>query len=519
MEQNQRRFGILLHPTSLPGRFGIGDLGPQAHGWLDALKEMGVRLWQILPLGPTGSGESPYAPHSTFAGNPMLISLEVLQEEGLLSHEEPPPELSQNPLWINYEAVQPYKQVRLRQAFEAFKARRLDESPEFMNFSATNAWWLEDFSTYMALKERHGGAPWYEWEEPVARHHEQELDRLRGELADELTFIRFIQYQFDRQWRALREHAQANDILIMGDIPIFVAHDSSDVWAHPNLFRLQDDGQPLVVAGVPPDCFTETGQLWGNPVYDWEEMRREDYRWWLDRIRHLLGQVDLIRLDHFRGFEAYWAVPAGHETAVHGSWVPAAGSHFFERLREEFGELPLIAENLGFITPEVERMRTHFNLSGMAILQFSFGENVGCGVFRPHDWDHDTVAYTGTHDNDTVVGWWRTVNPDDPEAPPDQVREREFARDYLNINGEGVHWAFLRCLVASVSQLVIAPLQDIMGLGGEARMNVPGSDQGNWRWRFTWEMLDDQTRRQLRRLLEVYDRLQVARPSVVTMTE
>lgn len=519
MNGNTRRFGILLHPTSLPGRYGIGDLGPEAHRFVDVLREMGVRLWQVLPLGPTGWGHSPYQSPSTFAGNPLLISLEVLEQEGLLPPGDPPRELSEGQDCVNYERVREYKEARLRQAFGEFTARKLHESREFLSFCADNVWWLQDFSMFMAMKHRHAGRPWTEWEPSIAHRDHTALDHCLSSLHDELTYVHFVQYTFFRQWRALREHANERGILIMGDIPIFVAHDSADVWAHPELYRLQPDGRPLVVAGVPPDCFSDTGQLWGNPVYDWDEMKRQGYRWWLDRVRHTLRMVDMIRLDHFRGFEAYWGVPADHETAENGAWVPAPGNDFFQHLQRELGELPLVAEDLGFITPEVERMRRRFNLPGMAILQFAFGKEVYCGVYRPHDWEHQTVAYTGTHDNDTVVGWWSTVRIDDPEAPREWVEERIYARDYLNIDGEGAHWAFLRCLISSVCHLTIAPLQDVLGLGGEARMNFPGRINGNWQWRFRWEMLTDETKGRLRRLLEVYDRLHEARPSLAPLME
>lgn len=504
---NARRFGILLPPTSLPGPCGIGDLGPAAHRFVDTIADMGVRLWQVLPLGPTGFGDSPYQSPSTFAGNPLLISLDLLVEEGLLPPLDPPAELREATWSVPYEAVTRYKLGKLREAFESFKAGGGEQRQDFLNFSATNAWWLQDFSMFVALKAHHGGAAWYDWDGPLAWRHEAVLDHWRAQIQDELAFTRFTQWLFCRQWMDLRDHAHRRDLQIMGDVPIFVALDSADVWAHPRLFRLDVKGRPIVVAGVPPDCFSPTGQLWGNPVYDWEEMSRTGYRWWVDRLRWALQQVDMVRLDHFRGFEAYWAVPASHPTAEHGSWVPAPGDDFFNVLQQELGELPLIAENLGFITPEVERMRRRFNLPGMAILQFAFGQDAACGIFKPHNWTHDTVAYTGTHDNDTVVGWWLTAREDDPEATADQLAERRYAREYLNVDGEDVHWAFLRCLISSVAHLVIAPLQDVLGLGGDTRMNYPGKPAGNWGWRFAEENLDTDTQSRLRELLEVYERV------------
>lgn len=513
MDTDERRFGVLLHPTSLPGRHGIGDLGDEAYRFVDDLADMGVRLWQILPLGPTGFGNSPYQSLSTFAGNPLLISLDGLVEDGLLQWQETPPELRDHLHQVDFEAVRAYKEARLREAFQSFKAAGGEQDPQFVRFTAASSWWLDDYSLYMAIKEHHEGTAWYEWEEPLARRDEQALDALRRELQEELGRARFTQWVFYRQWQALCEYAHEKDILIMGDVPIFVAHDSADVWAHPKLFRLKPDGRPLVVAGVPPDCFSETGQLWGNPVYDWEELERTGYRWWVDRLRHALTLTDRVRLDHFRGFEAYWAVPAEDETAEHGSWVPVPANDFFKTLKQELGSLPLIAENLGFITPEVERLRERFGLPGMAIMQYSFGRDVSCGIFKPHNWTFDTVAYTGTHDNDTVVGWWCTVRLDDPEAPEWLKDEREYARKYLDIDGEPVSWAFLRCLVQSAARLVIAPLQDVMGLGGEARMNFPGRIQGNWTWRYTREMLTPDTRHRLRELLETFDRAATDRPA------
>ena len=512
MLTDERRFGILLHPTSLPGRYGIGELGAEARQFIDDLAEMGVRLWQILPLGPTGWGNSPYQCASTFAGNPLLISLEQLAAEGLLAPPDPPMELQEATHSAAFDAVRAYKTARLREAFESFKAAGGEDAPQFVSFTAAHSWWLQDYSLFMAIKERHGGAPWCDWDEPLARRDEQALDALLGELHDELCFTRFTQWIFYRQWQALCEYAHQHDVLIMGDVPIFVAHDSADVWAHPKLFRLRADGRPVVVAGVPPDFFSRTGQLWGNPVYDWEELERTGYRWWVDRVRHTLTLVDMVRLDHFRGFEAYWAVPAEDKTAERGTWVPVPANDFFKTLQAELGELPLIAENLGFITPPVERLRQRFNLPGMAILQFAFCRDASCGGHRPHNWAFDTVAYTGTHDNDTVVGWWCTVRLDDPEAPQGLKDEREYARAYLDLDGQPVNWAFLRGLAQSTARLAIAPLQDVLGLGGEARMNFPGRTEGNWTWRYTREMLNPEIRQRLRDLLETFDRVAARRP-------
>lgn len=505
-DTTSRRFGILLHPTSLPGRYGIGDLGIEAYWFLDTLAEMKASVWQLLPLGPTAWGNSPYQSPSTFAGNPLLISLDLLIRDGLLPEEEPPKELREAQSRIDYEAVRAYKGAKLREAFQNFQQQGRDQTGSFVSFSASQAWWLQDFSLYTVLKEQQEATPWYEWERELAWRHEEVLDRLRSDLKHELCFIRFTQYIFFQQWQALRKYAADKHIMIIGDIPLFVAHDSADVWAHPHLFRLDANGRPAVVAGVPPDCFSETGQRWGNPVYDWHAMQESGYRWWIDRVRQALKMMDMVRLDHFRGFEAYWAVPVDEPTARHGSWVPGPGDEIFHILRDELGKLPLIAENLGFITPEVERMRQRFHLPGMAILQFAFGRDHACGSSRPHEWTPDTVAYTGTHDNDTVVGWWLTAPPDDPSTPEDLRKERIRARDYLDIDSLPVNWAFLRCLLQSTARMVVAPLQDVLGLGGEARMNFPGRKESNWEWRFTWEMLSPDIKARLRHMLETYDR-------------
>ena len=503
-----RRSGILLHPTSLPGRFGIGELGPEAHRFADFLADAGQRLWQVLPLGPTGYGDSPYQCFSAFAGNPLLVSLEALVEDGWLAAAdlESAPAFPQDT--VDYDAVAAFKLPLLDRAFHRFEAEAEPADREaFDSFREANASWLDDYALYMAVKEAHSGVEWTEWDAAIARRRPEALARWREERADVVRAREFGQYLFFLQWKRLKDHCRERDVAIMGDIPIFVARDSADVWSHPELFQLEADGSPSFVAGVPPDYFSATGQLWGNPLYDWDEMARTGYAWWIERFRAALGLVDLVRLDHFRGFEAHWEIPAGEETAVNGRWVKGPGAGLFEALREALGDLPIVAENLGVITPEVEALRERFGFPGMAILQFAFGRDPEAAQFQPHNYPPNRVVYTGTHDNDTTVGWWTSSGQGDSTRSGDEVREeRERALAYLDAEGREIHWAFIRAAVSSVADTAIVPLQDVLGLGSEARMNLPGRAHGNWRWRFTGESLTQEIRDRLRRLAELYGR-------------
>jgi 4-alpha-glucanotransferase len=503
----ERVAGILLHPTSLPGPFGIGDLGPAAHRFAEFLAAAGQRLWQVLPLGPTGYGDSPYQTFSAFAGNPLLVSPEALVSEGLLLEKD----LADAALpagEVDYGAVIPVKRRLLDKAWERQRARRSAAlAAELEAFDAGNAAWLDDFALFMALKDAHGGAAWSRWPPELLVRRPEALEAWRKKLKREIAVQRFAQFLFHRQWTALRGACRERGIRIMGDIPIFVAHDSADVWTRPGLFRLDARGEPAFVAGVPPDYFSATGQLWGNPLYRWDVMAAEGYRWWVERLRAVLGLVDLVRLDHFRGFEAYWEVPGRDETAVRGRWVKGPGAALFEALRSALGELPIVAENLGVITPEVEAIRERFGFPGMAILQFAFGTDPQGQGFRPHNYTRQLVVYTGTHDNDTAQGWWGSGVGDSTRSGADVAAERDFAAGYLDLDGREVHWAMIRTILASVADTAIAPLQDVLGLGSEARMNVPARPSGNWRWRFTWEQLDDALRERLRRLTVLYGRL------------
>lgn len=484
-----RAAGVLVHPTSFPGPYGIGELGPAALSFLDFLAAAGQRLWQILPLGPTGFGGSPYQPYSAFAGNPLLVSTERLLADGLVTPEEIVPEQQLAGGTVDFDAVAAFKNRVLRQAFSRFTG-----NAAFDAFVSDQRAWLDDYALFMALKAAHGGAAWSDWNPAVARRDSTALAVARQQLAAEMMYQRFVQFRFFGDQRIIRDHARTLGIQIIGDLPIFVALDSADVWAHPEYFHLDAGGRPTVVAGVPPDYFSATGQLWGNPLYNWDVMARDGYRWWMARLRHTLEWCDIVRLDHFRGIEAYWAVPAGDETAVHGAWEPGPGADFFEAARAELGGLPIVAEDLGLITPEVERLRDQFELPGMKVLQFSFSD--ADNPYLPHNHVRNCVVYTGTHDNDTTRGWWATLSQ----------AERDFARDYLARDGDDIAWDLLRVALASVAVWAVVPLQDLLDLDSTARMNAPGEPEGNWRWRFDATALTPGLAARLRRLTELYGR-------------
>jgi 4-alpha-glucanotransferase len=502
-----RSSGILLHPTSLPGRFGIGDLGPGAHQFVDFLAAAEQRIWQVLPLGPAGYGDSPYQLFSAFAGNPLLISPEQLAVEDLLTLDD----LAQTPEFpadeVDYGRVIAFKMALLRAAFERFKTN-WEDPDEFGDFRAMCDRWLPDFALFMALKAAHGGeAVWSRWEPEIAARQRSAMAEWRTRLADEIAFVEFTQYMFARQWRSLQNYAREHGVRMMGDLPIYVAHDSADVWANPDLFQLNEKGDPTVVSGVPPDYFSATGQLWGNPIYRWDRMAETGFHWWIDRVFAATSQVDIVRLDHFRGLQAYWEVPAGETTARNGRWVKGPGAALFVALEEALGELRIVAENLGVITPEVEAIRTEFDFPGMAILQFAFGKDPQAPDFKPHNYPRDRVAYTGTHDNDTTVGWWTSQGAGDSTRSAEDIREeRDFTLKYLGTDGSEINWVFIRALMASVANTVLFPLQDVLGLGSEARMNTPAVPGGNWRWRFRAETLTPAIAQRLKDMVSTYDR-------------
>jgi 4-alpha-glucanotransferase len=477
-----RAAGILLHPTSLPGRYGIGDLGKAAYDFVDFLEQSRQTLWQLLPLGPTGYGDSPYQSFSAFAGNPLLISPDKLVEEGYL----PETAVRNVPNFpghrIDFGPVIAYKADLLRRAYKHFQRRgTAAQRAAFSDFCHRQAGWLDDFSLFMALKDhhvKHEGGVWNSWPPAIARREPAAMRQWSDKLAGAVAYHKFLQFLFFEQWLALKGYANERGIQIIGDVPIFVAFDSADVWANPHLFYLSEDGSPALVAGVPPDYFSATGQRWGNPLYRWQALAEDDYAWWTERLRMAFTQVDIVRVDHFRGFEAYWEIPADQPTAEIGRWVKGPGMAFFEAMRRQLGELPLIAEDLGVITPQVEALRDAFDFPGMKILQFAFGGDKK-SEFLPHTYRHNCVVYTGTHDNETTVGWYRNAN----ESEQDHVR-RYTARD-----GGDISWDLIQLAYMSVADTAIIPLQDTMKLGNEARMNFPGKQNGNWQWRYTTEML------------------------------
>lgn len=503
-----RANGILLHPTSLPGRFGIGDLGPEAYAFADFLLASGQSLWQVLPLGPTGYGDSPYACYSAFAGNTLLISPEQLIAEGLLDQSDLP-DTTPLPLErVDFGRVHELKDRLLRTAYERYK-RTTDTNlrSAFETFAQRCAAWLDDYALFRALKDAHGGITWNEWEPELVGRTPAAIMRAREQLQDGVEAQMFYQFLFFRQWFALKNYCNERSIKLVGDLPIFVAHDSVDVWTNPEQFKLDKSGTPLVVAGVPPDYFSATGQLWGNPLYNWDRMIQDGFKWWIKRVEATLNVVDIVRIDHFRGFAACWEIPGGDKTAERGQWVEAPGRELFTAIRNALGELPIIAEDLGVITPDVVALRDEFGFPGMRILQFAFGDDT-TNHDLPHNYVPNVAAYTGTHDNDTTVGWFRSAVGEGSTRTAGQVeREQKFCLNYLNTKGNEIHWDFIRAVLASVANTTVVPLQDVLGLGTEARMNLPNTTQGNWSWRFKSNDLTDTIAARLRDLTELYGRV------------
>jgi 4-alpha-glucanotransferase len=502
-----RSSGILLHPTSLPGRFGIGDFGDEAYRFIDFMSEGGQTLWQILPLGPPTFGNSPYQCFSAFAGNTLMISPERLVEIGLLSKED----LADAPKFprerIGWKRVTEFKNGLLEKAVENFRRGDFPKIRQDLDgFRHYAAGWLADYSLFAALKDEHQGKEWNTWEAGLAGRERKAIEEARGRLKDRIEAQELLQYLFFRQWLELKKYANGKGIKVIGDMPIFVAHNSADVWANPALFKLDDAGDPMVVAGVPPDLFSKTGQLWGNPVYDWDEVRARGFGWWVSRMRETLKTVDIVRVDHFRGFAATWEVPAGDETAEQGEWVEVPGRELFQALKKALGDLPVLAEDLGTITPDVIELRDELGLPGMRVLQFAFSAGPQ-DTHLPHNYVHNTVVYTGTHDNDTVVGWYNSAADEGSTRDEKQIeRERDYARKYLNTDASQINWDFIRAAMASVADIAIIPLQDVLGLDSTARMNIPASEEGNWGWRFRAEMLKADLSKRLREMTGVYGR-------------
>jgi 4-alpha-glucanotransferase len=503
-----RASGILLHPTSLPGPFGIGDLGPAADAFLDFLSETGQTWWQLLPLGPTGYGNSPYQSSSSFAGNRLLISPELLVADGFLAKADLAgyPRLPEGE--VAYDAVTVAKDRLLRTAFARFDpASRGFAAFQYARFVREESWWLRDYALFAAIKAAHAQAPWWDWEPGLVARDPETLEAARAQHADEIGFVTFVQFLFDRQWRRLRDRCRVKGIKLIGDVPIYVAEDSADVWTRPELFHLDERGRPTVVAGVPPDYFSATGQYWGNPIYRWDVHAQENYAWWVTRLRAVLQRVDLVRLDHFRGFEAYYQVkPNGARDARGGRWVKGPDAAFLASMREQLRGLPLIAEDLGDITPPVLALRDDFGLPGMKILQFCFSTDAQASAFRPYNFSNHCVVYTGTHDNDTTAGWFRAETGGNTQSAEQNAKERALILTYLGSDGTEIHWDMIRLALSSVADTAILPMQDILGLGSEARMNAPSTASGNWRWRYAEGQLTPALRRRLAGLTAVFGR-------------
>jgi len=493
-----RASGILLHPVSFPSPYGIGDLGKEAYHFIDFLKAAGQRLWQVLPLTHTGFGDSPYQSFSAFAGQPLLISPDYLLTLDLLSETDLENCPDGNSPFIDYGTVIPWKESILRLAYKHF-TEKCDQllMAEYMAFLAKNEYWLTDYSLFMACKSANSGKSWREWETPYRSPSLDEKRQLAGQWKEEAGYYKFIQFLFFQEWTQLKQYANQCGVKIIGDIPIFVAMDSADVWANQDLFQLDEKGAPTAVAGVPPDYFSAAGQLWGNPLYNWDVHKADGYEWWISRLRHQLEMLDYLRIDHFRGFESYWAVPYGEETAIKGEWRPGPGADLFLAVSDALGEhLPIVAEDLGIITPAVECLRDQFHFPGMKVLQFAF-EDTGESSYLPHQYTStNCVCYTGTHDNDTVCGWYKTAG----EAVKDKVRL------YMNTDGSSIHWDFIRTCLGTVAAFAVFPLQDVLGLGKTARMNTPGEPSGNWAWHYKKEMLNEGTAEYLKTLSHLYGR-------------
>jgi len=494
----ERSAGILLHPTSLPGNYGIGTIGKSAFHFIDFLVESGQKLWQVFPLGPTGYGDSPYQSFSTFAGNPLLIDLEFLKDDGLLTQTD----LDQIPQFnknhIDFGKLIEVKYELLSKAFQTFRTNTKSFSEECGSFCIENEEWLNDYALFMAVKEYHGGKLWTEWEKDIAFRKQNATKKWTEKLEYRVDFQKFMQYTFFKQWRELKKYANKKGIKIVGDIPIFIAYDSSDLWANKKYFSVNEKGKLKTVAGVPPDYFSETGQLWGNPLYKWEEMEKDNFSWWVKRIKKSLEFVDTIRIDHFRGLDAYWEIPGDAPTAQKGKWVNAPGKKLFEVIKKELGELPIIAEDLGVITESVEELRDHFGFPGMKILQFAFGDE-GDRKFLPHNHIKNCVVFTGSHDNDTTRGFFENEKKNDTGL-------YEWTQRYLNYYGHDITFELIRTAYASVADIVIIPMQDILNLGTEARMNFPGKLGGNWTWRFDWEQIDSSIPLTYKGMTKMYDR-------------
>ncbi|MDE2079947.1 MAG: 4-alpha-glucanotransferase [Burkholderiales bacterium] len=491
-----RASGVLLHPTSLPGPHGSGDLGREAYHFVDWLASAGQKLWQILPLAGIGPGNSPYMSNSAFAGNVLLIDLAELQQQGWLDPADLVPAPGLRAEQVDFAAMVPFRMARLARAAERYAHHATPEQrAAFAAFAQAQASWLDDYALFMALCEANAWRDWCDWDPALAARQPAALAAARAQHASRVAFWSFCQWAFFRQWGALRSYARGKGVRIIGDTPIFIAYLSAEVWAHQHLFELGPDGRPTVVAGVPPDFFSATGQRWGNPLYRWSEHAKDGYAWWVERVRRTFELVDIVRIDHFRGFAAHWEIPAGEPTAVQGRWVPGPGEALFEAIARALGPVPIIAEDLGVITPDVEALRKQFAFPGMRILQFAFAGDA-TDRFLPHNYEPDTVVYAGTHDNDTTAGWWATATE----------HERHFARGYLATDGHDMSWTLIRTALASVADTAVHPMQDLLSLPTSCRMNYPGQASGWWGWRFQWSQVQPWHAGRLAELSRLYGR-------------
>jgi 4-alpha-glucanotransferase len=491
-----RASGVLLHPTSLPGPHGSGDFGPEAYHFVDWLASAGQRLWQILPLAGIGPGNSPYMSNSAFAGNVLLIDLNELQSQGYLDPADTAPLPATDSTQIDFAQMYPFRMQRLAKAAARFESHgTAEQRADFSRFQTEQQSWLDDYAVFMALCETHAWRDWCEWEPGLARREAAALAAARRQHATRIHFWQFCQWCFFRQWLALKAYAHDKGIKIIGDTPIFIAYLSAEVWAHQHLFDLDTQGKPTVVAGVPPDFFSATGQRWGNPLYRWSEHAKDGYAWWIERVRRGFELVDIVRIDHFRGFAGYWEIPASEPNAVKGRWMPGPGAALFDAISRALGPVPIIAEDLGVITPDVEALRKKFSFPGMRILQFAFGGDAN-DRFLPHNYESDTVVYAGTHDNDTVAGWWATASD----------QERHFARGYLATDGHDMPWTLIRAAMASVADTAVHTFQDVLALPSTSRMNYPGQESGWWGWRFAWAQVQPWHAQRLAELGRLYGR-------------
>lgn len=494
----ERSAGILLHPTSLPGKFGIGDIGKEAFNFVDFLDHSGQKLWQVFPLGPTGYGDSPYQCFSAFAGNPLLISPEKLQDNGFLTQSELKNIPKFDPSTIDFGEVIDYKKSLLKKAYKHFKENTNGFEKQFDQFCNSHKDWLDDFALFMAAKEHHGGGLWTGWDKDLVLRKENSLKKWTEKLVDDIRYHKFVQFQFFKQWKELKDYTNKKGIKIIGDMPIFIAYDSADLWANKELFTVDEKGKLLTVAGVPPDYFSATGQLWGNPLYKWKEMEKDDFLWWRKRFSNLFEVVDIVRIDHFRGFEAYWEIPGDASTAVTGKWIKAPGEKLFETLKKYLGELPILAEDLGVITKPVRELRDKFEFPGMKILQFAFGTKMET-KFLPHNFVQNCVVYTGSHDNDTTRAYFEKAKHENNDI-------YSHVKKYLDYHGENIVFELIKAAYASAADIVIIPMQDVLNLGGDARMNFPGKLGGNWTWRMKWEQVASNLPHAYNQMTELYER-------------